>query len=723
MPASSGFSITIRAVDQTTATLDKINSKIASAQGAINRRLETANAPLKRLQAQMSRTVNLLGGGKLAKGVVDVSKGFALLTRASYGAFENISRIVDPLKIIGSVGTVAGIAALESRFASLGQTLTNTSKLMNMDPARLAQWEGAVKLTGGSAGDADSSLRNLQYAANDARFGQNNYAAGMLKTIEGPDWEKKSQDINGTTMAISKYLQTLEGAPRANAIRNIQGYFGFSDGFMAMLLRGPAAVQKLLSEAKAHGSPTDGQIGMGDSLAHSLNAAQESVEGLATAISSKLTPILQPIIDRFSKWVDANRNLIGQRIGDVISGIATKIASINLKPLEAIADRINSIVQKIGGWQNVLIGVIGVLTAAKVASIAVPFVQLAGAISGLTSGPGSFGALGRALTAAGFAVAGGEIVRLAGEAAGAGQTASTIAGDAVTGAIAGGAMFGPIGAGIGGALGAGYGLYAAHKQTSAQEDARADDMTSYFRSQGLSAVQAAALVGGFQQESSLDPTATNGNHYGIGQWDPARQADFRKMFGHDIQQSTLQEQMQFALNELFNGKEAAAGKALLASKTAVEATEAALSYERPATPGSPAWQNERAWRLQKAAAILARQPDGGKYLPQIDPAGNAGPWPPDNEPSRLLGVTQPGTGMDPESRGAPNVAPDAHAGEYRSALTGQWVPDGPVPGGQNNTSVVDIHVHDHRVTAQVRKQAKTVLTKVAAAMPLPAGAP
>jgi hypothetical protein len=246
-------------------------------------------------------------------------------------------------------------------------------------------------------------------------------------------------------------------------------------------------------------------------------------------------------------------------------------------------------------------------------------------------------------------------------------------------------------------------------------------MTSYFRSQGLSAVQAAALVGGFQQESSLDPTATNGSHYGIGQWDHWRQADFKKEFGHDIQQSTLQEQMQFALNELFNGKETTAGAALLAAKTATAATEAALSYERPANPGSPAWGNERAWRLANTAAILARQPDGRKYLPQIDPAGNAGPWPPDNEPSRLLGVTQPGAGMDPESRGAPGSAPDPHAGEYRSALTGQWVPDGPAPGGQNNTSVLEVHTYDHRTVVKVAKQAKNTTIKTGS--PMPAGAP
>lgn len=696
MSGTGGYSITIKAVDQTTATIDKINAKIAGAQTAINRKLEAAAAPWKRLGGSVGKTVQLLGGTQLAQGVSRVGKEFANLTRASYGAFNNIARIVDPLGVITGATTIAGIAALESHFASLGQTLTNTGRLMNMDPAKLALWERAVRLTGGSAADADSSLRGLQYASTDARFGMNNQAAGYLQLAEGPDWKEKSQDINGTALALSKYVTTLKGAARANAIRNIQGAFGFTDGFMSMLAQGPGAVQKLLGQAAAHGSPTDAQIATGNSLAGSINGALQSLEGLANAISNKLAPVLKPLIDQFSKWVDKNRDLIAQKIGDFVTGVAKAIKGFDWvgawKNIQAVFDKINNVVQSIGGWKTALEGVIVILTASKVASIAAPFLQLASAIGSLTTGATSFGALGVALRAAGFAVVGGQLVNMAATAAGASQNAANVLGDATTGAIAGGAIFGPVGAGIGGVLGAAYGGYEAHKASKAAQAARADAMTAYYRSQGLSAVAAAALVGGFQQESGLDPTASNdqgGGHYGIGQWDQARQADFKNMFGHDIRQSTLQEQMQFAANELFNGKEGAAGRALLAAKTAPEAVDAALSYERPAPPGTPAWQNEHQWRLANAAAILARQKDGGKYLPAVDEQGNAGAFPQDNEPARLIGVSQPGIGMHDEDRRA----------------------------------IVDVHIHDHRTTATVRKESQVVRTRVKLQMPMPAAGP
>lgn len=694
MAGSGGYSISISAVDKATSVVDKINSRIAGSQLTINKRLEAASAPMRRMQTQLGRTFKLLGGPQITQGIGRVAKGFENLARSSYGAFNNISRIVDPLGIIAGATTVAGIVALERRFASLSQALTNTGRLMNMDPAKLAQWENAVRLTGGTAGDADSSLRGLQYAATDARFGMNNQAAGYLQLAEGPDWQKKSEDINGTALSLSRYISTLKGAARANAIRNIQGAFGFSDGFTAMLAQGPEAVKKLLGQAAAHGSPNDNQIAAGNSLAGSLNGAMQSIEGLATAIASRLAPAIQPMIDAFSKWVDKNRDLIAQNISKVISDIGDHLSKVDWqgiwKKIQAVFDQINSAVQSIGGWETALGVVIGILTASKVVAIAAPFVQLATAIASLTAGPGSFGALGVALRAIGFGVVGGQIVKLGAEAAGVGKGTATVLGDATTGAIMGGAMFGPVGAGIGGALGAAYGGYEVHKANKAAQAARADDMVAYYRSQGLSAVQAAALVGGFQQESGLDPAASNdqdGGHYGIAQWDQSRQADFKAMFGHDIRQSTLQEQMQFALQEMFNGKEGEAGKKLLAAKTADQATDAALSYERPAAPGTPAWQNEHGWRLGYTTDILARQKDGAKYLPPVDAGGNPGAYPVDNEPTRLIGETMPGTGMDREDR----------------------------------TSVLEVHTYDHRTEVKVRKKAPN--THIRTTSPLPAGGP
>lgn len=91
---------------------------------------------------------------------------------------------------------------------------------------------------------------------------------------------------------------------------------------------------------------------------------------------------------------------------------------------------------------------------------------------------------------------------------------------------------------------------------------------NYFKSQGWSPTQSAAIVGSLQQESyhGLDETAVGDNKaaYGIGQWHSDRQATFEKVIGKPIKGSTFEDQLRFVNWEL-NNSHKAAGAALKAS--------------------------------------------------------------------------------------------------------------------------------------------------------------
>lgn len=126
---------------------------------------------------------------------------------------------------------------------------------------------------------------------------------------------------------------------------------------------------------------------------------------------------------------------------------------------------------------------------------------------------------------------------------------------------------------------------------------------SFFMSKGYSRVQAAALVGNLQQESSmdLDPTKKNPSSgaYGIAQWlSPGRIAKFAEEFGHSIYNSTFKEQLEFIEKEL-NSTEGNAKKLLLATNNLAEATYVVRKfYERP----GEAEANDRR-RLGNATAL------------------------------------------------------------------------------------------------------------------------
>ena len=97
---------------------------------------------------------------------------------------------------------------------------------------------------------------------------------------------------------------------------------------------------------------------------------------------------------------------------------------------------------------------------------------------------------------------------------------------------------------------------------------------------GYTPQQVAGLLANIQAESGFNSGAVNGSHYGLFQWDAGRSAQFAKIFGHDIHDSTVNEQLQFAQWELTH-TEKASGTALRDAKTRYTAGEViSLDYER-----------------------------------------------------------------------------------------------------------------------------------------------
>ena len=83
---------------------------------------------------------------------------------------------------------------------------------------------------------------------------------------------------------------------------------------------------------------------------------------------------------------------------------------------------------------------------------------------------------------------------------------------------------------------------------------KASQVMDFFVSKGYSVDEAKAIAANLQGESSFDEKAVGdgGKAYGLAQWHPDRQAQFRKLFNKDIRAATFQEQLEFVDWELRN---------------------------------------------------------------------------------------------------------------------------------------------------------------------------
>lgn len=126
-----------------------------------------------------------------------------------------------------------------------------------------------------------------------------------------------------------------------------------------------------------------------------------------------------------------------------------------------------------------------------------------------------------------------------------------------------------------------------------QKKTNATIALDFFISKGYSKQQAAAIVGNLMQESGLNIKACGdrGLAYGIAQWHPGRQANFRKLFGKSIRSSSLQEQLEFVHWELNNTEK----KSYLLLKKTCSVHEAAKVID---------WHYERSDRRSTKKRIL-----------------------------------------------------------------------------------------------------------------------
>jgi hypothetical protein len=110
-------------------------------------------------------------------------------------------------------------------------------------------------------------------------------------------------------------------------------------------------------------------------------------------------------------------------------------------------------------------------------------------------------------------------------------------------------------------------------------------VVDFFVSQGWTRQQAVGIATNLNRESGLKAGAIgdSGQARGVAQWHADRQANFKRMFGKDIRDSTLEAQLQFVQAELTSGTERAAGNLLRRAGSAEQAAAIVSKYyERPA---------------------------------------------------------------------------------------------------------------------------------------------
>ena len=536
-------------------------------------------------------------GAKLKKSGKDGAEGF-----------ENVAKSAAKfLALIG--GTMAVKRFIENQIEA-NAALDRFAQNLDQSANSISAWGNAAELAGGSAEGLQGTMDMLSKSQTELQLtGQSGlipYFSALGVSLA--DTQGKARPVNELLLDLSDRFSKMD---RTTA-NNMGRMMGIDQGTMQLLLKGRSEVELMIARQKEYGAVTKQQAEEAIRLRNAMVDSKQSFEAFGRELLSAATPALEKmfaIFADFGSWIQENKEFVQTFLTIIavgLAGIAAATIPINLTVVAvlALAAAIAALWQDYQTWKR---GGDSFIDWGKWE----PGFKMAGnAIRWLKDALADI--IYRAIAAADV---------LAAVFAGDWKRAKFAAGEFISG---NGKKYGEEvptppstpGTSTTGAAGAATG-------GSGQAAAMA-----YFQAQGWSKEQAAGLAANISRESNFNPAAVgdNGKAYGIAQWHPDRQAEFKKRFGKDIQGSSMEEQMAFMHYELTQGNERKAGNILRGTSSAAEAAAAVSShYERPADKAG-----EAAKRGQLALTMLggvpgASQAAAGAGAGQVAQANAAAP--------------------------------------------------------------------------------------------------
>ena len=525
-------------------------------------------------------------GAKLKKSGKDGAEGF-----------ENVAKSAAKfLALIG--GTMAVKRFIENQIEA-NAALDRFAQNLDQSANGISAWGNAAELAGGSAEGLQGAMDMLSKSQTELQLtGQSGlipYFSALGVSLA--DTQGKARPVNELLLDLSDRFSKMD---RTTA-NNMGRMMGIDQGTMQLLLKGRSEVELMIARQKQYGAVTKQQAEEASRLRNAMVASKQSFEAFGRELLSAATPALEKmfaVFADFGAWIAENKEFVQTFLTIIAVGLgavaaATLPINLTVAAVLALAAAIAALWQDYQTWKR---GGDSLIDWGKWE----PGIKAAGeGVGWLRDLLGDM--MYRAIAAADAlaAIATRDWSRLkfaAGEFLG--------GSDAWKGRYGGGPSASAPGSPAPAAAPSGTVNSTGKSAAGGTKEEQA--AMAYFQAQGWSREQAAGLAANIKRESAFRPDAVgdNGKAYGIGQWHPDRQAEFKKKFGKDIQGSSMEEQMAFMHYELTQGNERKAGNILRGTSSAAEAAAVVSThYERPADKAG-----EAAKRGQLALAMLGGVP-------------------------------------------------------------------------------------------------------------------
>ncbi|MFT8597711.1 phage tail tip lysozyme [Acetobacter orientalis] len=334
---ATAVKIQLSAVDRASAFLDKINGKIVSLQ-----------APIRNASRSLARFAAVSGISTVRKGMVDLS-------RATFGAFQSVGRLVPEMGALTGAASIAGVYRLASAWARVGTNLRTSARSIGMNPGRLMALQNAARLSGGSADAMSGALSQLSTQKWEAVNGFAPEAAAQFQALGISMEEVKKLSPEQLFGRIATKIRGIKD-PAAQSIAALKLFGDAGKGLLPIFQQSGKEFQDNIKLSERYGVMNKNGADAAARLQKAQTQLTLAVEGFGYSIAEAVEPAITPIVQQMAEWIAANREWIAQDIGGYVKQLAKWLKEGGWEKIRdsimGIAAKISDVVDKLGGWKS-----------------------------------------------------------------------------------------------------------------------------------------------------------------------------------------------------------------------------------------------------------------------------------------------------------------------------------------------------------------------------------
>ncbi|WP_375693817.1 phage tail protein [Bartonella sp. AP32XZML] len=376
-----------------------MSEKVADAKVRLSLE-DKLTAPLKHLQKKfdtLSKTLShSLGIPRFSAAVKNMTKSLHGV-QSALGVAASRASVFTGVLGLADGGLVASVAALTMKTMHLGDSLYHASHHLNMSVASLQLWGDAADNSGTSAELFQQSLAVLNRRSAQAYAGQKRGMMGFEAL--GISVKNTSGKLKSTSVLLEEITDKMSKMKSQAQRQHIAALLFGGDGkeMATMLAQGMAPIKELFAKARKGKWLIGADVARyAADLSDKLGAFKKKIGGIASFIGARFMPVINDMIDGFSKLIDENRDLIQTTVASWAKTLK-KVLNDLLNPTSDLRKGISDLTERIKGWFQWMEPLIGEITLFKVGLVALGSFIFGPLIAALAAAGAAFVTLGYAI--------------------------------------------------------------------------------------------------------------------------------------------------------------------------------------------------------------------------------------------------------------------------------------------------------------------------------------